>query len=62
MDLPTKVINFCRDAVSVRHPPPSGCPGYNVKQSDGEASTLELWEYGVPLHCHCFQVLSDPEW
>ena len=24
--------------------------------------SLQLWWFGVPLHCHCSQVHSDPEW
>ena len=32
------------------------CPGYDIKQSDGEAPVLELW--GI----YYYQVHSDPEW
>ena len=33
--------------------PTNECPGYNTKQSDGEALVkLDLGECGVPLHCH----------
>ena len=40
------------------------CPGYDIKQPNGEAPVmLELWgnaEY--PLHCHHSQVHSGSEW
>ena len=42
---------------------PNECPRYDTKQSDGEVPVmLELWECGVPLHDHCSQVHSGPEW
>ena len=28
------------------------CLGYDTKPSDGEALVLELWECGIPRHCH----------
>ena len=35
---------------------PYECPGYGTKESDDETPVmLELWECGVPLHCHCSQ-------
>ena len=32
-------LHLCRGVT-----PPPECPGYDIKQSDGEASTLEIWE------------------
>ena len=33
-----------------------------TEQSNAEAPVImDLWECGVPLHCHHSQVLSDPE-
>ena len=34
------------------------CPGYDIKQSDGEVQVmLELWKGQVPFHCH-----RSPQW
>ena len=38
------------------------CPVYYIKPSEGGSSAVELWGIEVPLHCHCFQVHSGPEW
>ena len=36
---------------------------YDAKQCDSEAQVmLEIWKYRIPLHWHCFQVHSGPEW
>ena len=39
------------------NPPTNECPGYNIKPS---VSALKIGEWGVPLHCHCSRVLSEP--
>ena len=37
------------------------CPGFYIKQSDGEALVkLNLGECGVHLYCHCSQLYSVP--
>ena len=51
--------NFSAEEVRI----PNECAGYDTKQSDGKVPVmLELWECGVPLHCHRFQDHSGPEW
>ena len=53
-------LHHCR---GLRPPPIDECPGYDTKQSDGEAPVmLGHGECRAPLHCHCFQVHSGPEW
>ena len=43
----------------VRPPPNKKCPGYDTKQSDGEAPlTVEFGECGMTLHCHCSQIYT----
>ena len=42
----------------VRPLPRNEYPGWGIKQPDGEAQALELWE----IFCHCSQVHPDPEW
>ena len=56
------VLPLCREAVRVFYSPslPTECPGYDTKQSDGEASViLELWGmWNTPL----LPSLPDPLW
>ena len=39
------------------------CPGYDIKQSDGETPVmLELWGIWNTFHCYRSQVNSDQDW
>ena len=43
--------------------PPNKCPGYDTKQSYGEAPVCWIFrECRVPLYCHHSQIHSGPEW
>ena len=51
-------LHLCRGVRS-----PNECPGCDTKQSDGDVPMmLGFWGCDAPLHCHCSQVHSSPEW
>ena len=52
------------DCISAeRQDPLNECPGYDTKQSDGEAPVmLELWAMRNTPHCHRPLGHSGPEW
>ena len=45
-----------------KYVPSNGCPEYDAKPSDGEASVLELGKCEVFIHYHFSQVYSDVKW
>ena len=48
------------DSKGVRPPPNANeCPGYHIKQSEGESSMLELWRKHI---IHSLQTLPGPLW